>query len=137
MKVCDEGKTLRLILEDSTEWDDIFNMNDGAYVDVFVDDLNIDLFFPSWRDYVDKDDVINTLSMEDADRFETLRIECGFDDANEEMKASEGDYIIEDFEQQEALDENDEVMIVGIDDPKDQIMMFTIYFTKDPDEDLR
>ena len=137
MKVRDDGSTLHIILEDQVEWDDIFNMNDGAYVDVFVDDLNIDMFFPGWREYVDKDDVVSSLRMEDANRFDYLELECGFDDASEEMKATDGVYIIEDFEEQEALDEDDEVIMVGIDDPKEQIMMFTIYFAKEADEDLK
>lgn len=117
-----------LILKiNSEEWEDIFDMNCGEYVDVFVDNDNIDIFFPGWKEYVDHENVIPGLNIDDAARFKKLCIE--FDETVGD-KEGEGNYKITDISFEPAIDEENDVLVVGVDDDKEQIMMITISFSE-------
>lgn len=112
---------------DNLEWEDIFLMNDGEYVDVFTDNANMDLLFPNWKDYVDTKDVLPSLKLDDASRFKKL--ELSFDESVGK-KEGEGLYDIVDYDFIPAIDEDSEVMPVSIDDDMEQMMMITISFKK-------
>ncbi len=109
------------------ERDDIFAKNDGEYIDVFIDKDNINTFFPRWKEYVDPDNVVPCLNTADASRFEKLHIL--YDDTIKE-KEGEGLYKITSFSIVPAIDDEDEIVVVGIDDEIEQIMMITISFEK-------
>ena len=119
-----EKETL-LIQIDDVEWEDIFQMNDGEYLDVFTGNDNMDLLFPNWREYVNPDNVLSSLNIEDASRFKKLIL--SFDDTVKNREG-EGVYDIIDYDFIPAIDEDSEVMTVHLDDDMEQMMMITIYF---------
>lgn len=109
------------------EWEDIFFLNDGEYVDIFTDDLNMDIFFPNWKSYVNSKDVLPTLNYDDAARFRFLNIHL--EDSIKD-RSGEGTYKIVDYCFVPAIDEDSEPMKVNIDDNMDQMIMITVYFEK-------
>ena len=124
MRISADNDTLNIQIDD-LEWEDIFHMNDGEYVDVFTDDGNMDILFPNWREYVNPNDVLPSLNLEDASRFKKLKISI---DETSENKTGEGIYNIVDYDFIPAIDEDSEVMTVSVNDNMDQMMMITIYF---------
>lgn len=126
MIVQSDNNTLRIQIN-NLEWEDIFHLNDGEYVDVFTDNTNMELFFPNWREYVDPQDVLPSLNLDDASRFKKLVLSF---DESVGTKEGEGIFDIVDYDFIPAIDEDSEVMPVCIDDDMEQMMMITIYFKK-------
>lgn len=118
MEVTHNKKTLILTIDDE-EWNDIFDMNDGEYVDVFVDESNIDILFPDWQTYVNENDILNTLQEGDARRFEHLiLIHNGHENSY--------DVIGEDINF--ANDDEEEIRIIKKGESLDACCLITYYF---------
>ena len=54
----------------------IYEDHEGEYVDIITDDDKMDVLFPKWREYTDKDNVLGTIRQDDAQRFEEVEIIC-------------------------------------------------------------
>lgn len=126
MLISNEGEHLYITI-DNLEWEDIFLLNDGEYVDVFTDDLNMEILFPNWKKYVNPQDVLDSLNYDDATRFKLLTI--SFDESIE-GKDGQGTYNIVDYTLTPAIDDESDPMIVKMEDSMEQMMMITIYFEK-------
>lgn len=133
MKVSSEGNKLSIVLESSHEWEDIFEMNDGAYVDILIDSKTIGAFFPDWRNEAKENDVFGSLNYEYPQNFETLNIKFDF---SIDDRSGEGDYIIEEIEFEELNDDEGMPMTFTLDDFEDA-MMVTVYFTRKADPDIK
>ncbi|MCQ2258226.1 MAG: hypothetical protein MJZ41_09600 [Bacteroidaceae bacterium] len=118
-----------IITIDDQEWEDIFEMNDGEYVDIFADALNMDVLFPDWESYVDRDDVLSNLNFDDAERFKQLTIEF---DGSVTDKDGAGTYDIIGYDMNPALDEDDEMMVINADNKTelDHCVMITVHFNR-------
>ena len=125
MEIKTENDVLSIEINGS-EWRDVFIMNDGEYIDVFVGSDNIDVLFPGWREYVNPDNILPYLNCDDVERFTKLNL--SFDETVDSDKEGEGTYDITGFDISPAIDnETDEMIVVGAGDELDQIMMITIY----------
>ena len=107
------------------EWRDVFIMNDGAYIDVFVGSDNIDVLFPGWREYVNPNNILVDLDCSAVERFNKLNLT--FDETVGD-KEGEGIYTITGYEFFPSIDDEEEEVVVGIDEEFEMIMMITIHF---------
>ena len=60
MKISARNNRLSVVVT-PFEYMRIFDDHDGEYVDIITDDNKMDVLFPKWREYTDKDDVLGTI----------------------------------------------------------------------------
>ncbi len=73
MEVSANRNTLRVVV-DYKEYKEIFEDHDGEYVAIITNEENMEVFFPKWRDYTDKENILGTVHEGDALRFEKVEI---------------------------------------------------------------
>ena len=132
MKVSVINEELHVLI-DNYWMDDYSCGNDGDnFVSIVTDNDNIDLFFPNWKDYVDKDDVVNSLRLEDAMRFKKLVL--SIDESNPNLADqlhNAGEYTITDISCIEGrTDEDGEPATLSINDDMSGAVVFDVEFTK-------
>lgn len=124
MKVSADGSTLFITIN-KREYDMIFIYYGGEQVDIYTDNDNMNIFFPNWKEYVDKNDVLPSLDVGEAMRFKKI---CFSFDDTVETKEGEGYHEIIDFMAIENIDDDGDIPTVGINDDMDGKVIFSFFF---------
>ena len=106
----EDNVQLNLFVEDDFDWLELFDTQTDNSLTITVNESNIDFFFPNWRDYVDKDNILETLNFDDADRFETIKVTIA---DNVMDKDGEGVYEIQSFKFGVYVDDDDNTVRVS------------------------
>lgn len=73
-----ENDILEINVENDIDWIDLFDKGDYNEIMFEIEEETLDLFFPGWESYIDKDRPFETLRKEDG-KIKTIRIQLSPD----------------------------------------------------------
>lgn len=74
MKLSEKDKQLTILIEDVYEWLEMFDNGTPNIIQLSINRINVDFFFPNRKRYINDDDLEQKL-IDDANRFDTIKIE--------------------------------------------------------------
>ncbi len=75
MEFSEKNNQLTIIIEDDYEWLEMFDRSSKSsnIIEISINKTNVDFFFPNRKFYINDDDIEQRL-IDDANRFETIRL---------------------------------------------------------------